>query len=243
MRPSGKEQAMKRSGKERAMTRALDVTASMLGLTFLMPVLIGLALVILWREGPPVLFSQTRIGRGGRPFHIWKFRTMQPGGMGPVITAAGDHRVTRTGAFLRKYKLDELPQLFNVLRGDMSLVGPRPEVPEYVQRQAPIWEAILQVRPGITDPASLLYRNEEELLGQSRNPEQLYRERVLPAKLLLNLDYLRKRSFLRDLKLIWLTVRYSLDPAGFDPEAVQTSFSSGAGNATELHSLSSALDR
>jgi lipopolysaccharide/colanic/teichoic acid biosynthesis glycosyltransferase len=243
MTRSGKVQATTRSGKERAMSRVLDFAVSAAGLICFMPVFVALALVILWRDGPPVLFWQTRVGRGGRTFRIWKFRTMRTGGAGPVITAAGDNRVTGTGAWLRRYKLDELPQLFNVFRGDMSLVGPRPEVPEYVQLRAPIWEAILQVRPGITDPASLLYRNEEELLGQSCDPEQFYRERVLPAKLLLNLEYLRKRSFMQDLKLIWLTVRYSLDPAGFDPQAVQTSFSTGAGNDTGLHSLSSALDR
>jgi len=146
---------------------------------------------------------------------------------GSLITAAGDSRVTRLGALLRQSKLDELPQLINVLCGEMSLVGPRPEVPEYVQIDAPLWQAVLQVRPGITDVASLLYRDEERLLGVSRNPNELYRDRVLPAKLLLNLAYLRSRSFGRDLRLILLTIRHSLFPKQFDPDLVKRSFGIG----------------
>ena len=114
-----------------------------------------------------------RVGRRGKLFRIWKFRTMRPNGKGGLITAAGDKRVTRTGAVLRRFKLDELPQLFNVLKGDMSLVGPRPEVPECVQLEAPIWQAVLQVRPGVTDLATLMYRDEEALLGTSSDPESL----------------------------------------------------------------------
>lgn len=215
--------------REHALRRPLDIAVAAVGLVLLIPLFIVLALVILLRDGRPVLFSQTRVGRGGKLFRIWKFRTMRNGSAGMVITAAGDCRVTPTGAYLRKHKLDELPQLFNVLRGDMSLVGPRPEVPEYVQLQALAWRAVLEVRPGITDPASLLYRNEEEVLGEARDPELLYRERILPAKLLLNLKYLHTHSFLQDLKLIWLTVRYSLDPDSFDPEQIQRSFAMGGG--------------
>jgi lipopolysaccharide/colanic/teichoic acid biosynthesis glycosyltransferase len=140
---------------------------------------------------------------------------------GSVITAAGDRRVTRLGAVLRRLKLDELPQLFNVLKGDMSLVGPRPEVPEYVQLEAPIWQAVLQVRPGVTELATLLYRDEEKLLGASGDPHALYRETVLPAKLALNLGYLQFRSFRRELKLILLTIRYSLFPKRFDPDLIR----------------------
>jgi lipopolysaccharide/colanic/teichoic acid biosynthesis glycosyltransferase len=122
---------------------------------------------------------------------------------------------------LRKFKLDELPQLFNVLKGDMSLVGPRPEVPEYVQLEAPVWQAVLQVRPGVTDLATLLYRHEEVLLGASGDPTAFYRETVLPAKLRLNIGYLRSRSFWRDLKLILLTIRYSLFPERFNPDLIK----------------------
>jgi lipopolysaccharide/colanic/teichoic acid biosynthesis glycosyltransferase len=228
--------------RQAAMKRALDITMAAAGLLVLMPVFASLALIILWREGSPVLFSQTRVGLGGRHFRIWKFRTMRPAN-GAVITAAGDSRITQTGARLRKYKLDELPQLFNVLQGDMSLVGPRPEIPEYVQPRAPMWRDVLQVRPGITDLASLVYRDEEELLGASPDPDRLYRERILPLKLDLNLSYLRSRSLARDLRLIWLTIRYSAWRSGFDPELIQKTFGSGAGYDTRFHSISSAINR
>jgi lipopolysaccharide/colanic/teichoic acid biosynthesis glycosyltransferase len=200
--------------------RLFDVACAAAGLLLLMPLLAALAVVILWNDGPPILFSQTRVGRGGKPFRIWKFRTMRAGSQGSAITAAGDGRVTRAGAVLRRCKLDELPQLFNVLKGDMSLVGPRPEAPEYVELKAPIWQAVLQVPPGVTDLASLLYRDEEKLLGASSDPNALYREKVLPAKLVLNLVYLRSRSFRLDLKLILLSIRYSLFPRRFDPDLI-----------------------
>lgn len=216
--------------RPQAFERFFDMTCSTLGLLFLLPLLAGVALVILLDDGSPVLFSQTRVGRNGKLFRIWKFRTMRCGSHGSVITAAGDERVTRAGQRLRKFKLDELPQLFNVLTGDMSLVGPRPEVPEYVQTEAPIWETVLKVRPGITDPATLIYRHEERILGTSADPNAFYRESVLPAKLHLNRAYLRTRSFWRDLKLILLTVRYSLFPGGFDPDLMKTLFGAGAEN-------------
>jgi lipopolysaccharide/colanic/teichoic acid biosynthesis glycosyltransferase len=201
--------------------RLFDVTCAAAGLLLLMPALAALALAILWDDGTPVFFSQTRVGRRGRPFRIWKFRTMHAGSRGSVITAAGDRRVTRVGVVLRRLKLDELPQLFNVLKGDMSLVGPRPEVPEYVQLEEPVWQAVLQVRPGVTDLATLLYRDEEKLLGASGDPNALYEETVLPAKLRLNLSYLGSRSFRRDLKLILLTIRYSLFPKQFDADLIK----------------------
>jgi lipopolysaccharide/colanic/teichoic acid biosynthesis glycosyltransferase len=200
--------------------RLFDVACAAAGLLLLMPLLAALAVVILWNDGPPILFSQTRVGRGGKPFRIWKFRTMRAGSQGSAITAAGDGRVTRAGAVLRRCKLDELPQLFNVLKGEMSLVGPRPEAPEYVELKAPIWQAVLQVPPGVTDLASLLYRDEEKLLGASSDPNALYRAKVLPAKLVLNLVYLRSRSLRLDLKLILLSIHYSLFPRRFDPDLI-----------------------
>src|SRR4029077_14920049 len=157
-----------------------DVTCAAAGLLFLMPAMAAMAAVVLWDDGRPAFYSQTRVGRGGRPFRIWKFRSMRAGSQGSVITAAGDRRVTRAGAVLRRLKLDELPQLFNVLKGDMSLAGPRPEVPEYVELEAPVWQAVLQVRPGVTDLATLLFRHEEKLLGAARDPNTFYRETVLP---------------------------------------------------------------
>jgi lipopolysaccharide/colanic/teichoic acid biosynthesis glycosyltransferase len=207
--------------------RLFDIMCSAAGLFLLMPVLVALAMWVVWKDGRPIFFGQTRVGRKGRCFRIWKFRTMRSGGKGCLVTAAGDARITRVGAALRRFKLDELPQLLNVLKGDMSLVGPRPEVPECVQLEAPIWQAVLQVRPGITDLATLLYRDEEALLGTSGNPETLYRETVLPAKLVLNLSYLRSKSFWRDLWLLYLTVRYSLFPKRLDPDLIRKSLANG----------------
>jgi lipopolysaccharide/colanic/teichoic acid biosynthesis glycosyltransferase len=203
------------------------VSCAVAGLLFLIPVLAALALVILWDDGPPVFFRQMRVGRRGKLFHIWKFRTMRAGSQGSVVTAAGDGRITRAGAALRRYKLDELPQLFNVLKGDMSLVGPRPEVPEYVQLEAPIWQAVLQVRPGVTDLATLLYRNEEKLLATSGDPNTFYRKSVLPAKLDLNRGYILSRTFKRDLQLIYLTIRYSLFPGQFDSNFIRRTLGAG----------------
>jgi len=139
---------------------------------------------------------------------------------GSASTAAGDRRVTLVGAKLRKYKLDELPQFFCVLRGHMSLIGPRPEVPEYVEPSDDLWEAVLQMRPGITDLASLAFRNEEDMLAEAEDPETLYRSSVLPEKLRLNIAYQRSRSLRRDLKLLWMTARYSFYPKGFDRNRV-----------------------
>jgi lipopolysaccharide/colanic/teichoic acid biosynthesis glycosyltransferase len=213
-----------------AFYRLFDVTCAAAGLVMTMPALAALAVLILWNDGPPVLFSQWRVGRRGRLFRIWKFRTMRPGGKGSLVTAAGDKRVTRIGSILRRFKLDELPQLFNVLKGDMSLVGPRPEVPECVQLEAPIWQAVLQVRPGVTDLATLMYRDEEEQLGASSNPEATYRETVLPAKLVLNLLYLRSKSFWRDLQLLYLTVRFSFFPDELDRDLISRTFGAGVQN-------------
>src|SRR5690349_9461797 len=129
-----------------ALKRFVDVFFATLGLLLLTPLLIGIATIILAEDGAPVFFSQTRVGRRGQPFRIWKFRTMRACATGSAITARGDDRITRAGAVLRKYKIDELPQLFNVLKGEMSLVGPRPEVPEFVHLESPVWQRILQVR-------------------------------------------------------------------------------------------------
>jgi len=207
------------------------VACALSGLILLTPVFAAIGLLIRWKDGPPILFSQERVGRRGKLFVIWKFRTLRAGARGPAITAAGDCRVTRTGAWLRRFKLDELPQLFNVLKGDMSLIGPRPEVPEYVRLDDPQWRAVLQVRPGITDLATLLHRDEEALLGASPDPSRFYREIVLPAKLRWNLTYLCSRTFRRDLKLILLTIRYSLFPERFDRDHVGKALGIGMGDS------------
>jgi lipopolysaccharide/colanic/teichoic acid biosynthesis glycosyltransferase len=210
-----------------AFQRFFDTACSATGLLFLAPVLAGIALVIMLDDGLPVFFTQTRVGRKGKPFRIWKFRTMRSGSHGSVITAAGDDRITRAGARLRKYKLDELPQLFNVFKGDMSLVGPRPEVPEHVCVEAEVWQSVLDVRPGITDLATLVYRDEELILGASSDPDAFYRESVLPAKLLLNIAYLVSRSFWLDLKLIFLTIRSSFFAQSLDPDLIMRMFGAG----------------
>lgn len=197
------------------------------GLVILMPLFCVLAALIFWHDGLPIFYSQLRVGIRGRPFRIWKFRTMRAGKEGSLITAAGDTRVTRLGAALRRCKFDELPQLFNVFIGDMSLVGPRPEVPEYVQMETPIWQTILQVRPGVTDLATLLYRDEEKLLGTASDPNAFYCETVLPAKLIVNLGYLKYRSIWRDLNLIVLTICYSIFPERFDADLIKRTVGMG----------------
>jgi lipopolysaccharide/colanic/teichoic acid biosynthesis glycosyltransferase len=203
-----------------ALLRLFDLVCSVTGLLLLLPVFLAIGLLVLLDDGPPVFFCQPRAGRNGRLFRMWKFRTMRTECQGNVITAAGDHRITRVGAWLRKLKLDELPQLFNVLKGDMSLVGPRPEVPQFVEPESQVWQAVLDVRPGITDLASLIYRDEEKILATAIDPISFYRDTVLPSKLLLNVRYQRSRSFLSDLKLILLTIRYSLFPQSFEPNRV-----------------------
>jgi len=234
----GREQA-----GARHLPRLLDAACAAAGILVLWPVFAAVALLILLLDGPPVLFSQARVGRHGSRFRIWKFRSMRAGAPGSAITRAGDARITGIGARLRRYKLDELPQLFNVLIGDMSLVGPRPEVPEYVCAESPEWRAVLEARPGITDVATLLYRDEEALLAASGDADRLYRETVLPEKLLLNAAYLRERTLLRDVRLIWLSLCYSLLPKRFDPGRIRRSFPTGTDYGGNLYSLSPTLDR
>ncbi len=223
--------------------RLADISVSTAGILVLSPLLMAVAVAIALCDGRPVLFSQLRVGRGGKRFRIWKFRTMRAESSGKLITAAGDSRVTTIGARLRRFKLDELPQLFNVLRGDMSLIGPRPEMPEYVNTASPVWKTILEVRPGITDVATVMYRDEEALLAASVNIEKTYRESILPAKLRLNLMYLHTRSLARDLKLIWLSIRYSVVPAGFDAALIRKAFHTEIHNDEHFHFLSSAVNR
>ncbi len=193
--------------------RLLDLLASATGLLLLAPLFLVLAAWIRLDSAGPVFFRQERVGRGGVPFRIHKFRTMQAaiGPSGPALTVGADPRITRVGAFLRRSKLDELPQLIDVLRGDMSLVGPRPEVPQYVAGYpADVRAKVLSVRPGITDPASLQFRNESELLARAADPEREYREVVLPAKLRLAVDYVDHATLAGDLRLIGTTLRVLL---------------------------------
>jgi lipopolysaccharide/colanic/teichoic acid biosynthesis glycosyltransferase len=186
--------------------RAFDVVAAAGGLVVLGPVLLLCAVAVKAGSPGPVLFRQERMGRGFRPFQLLKFRSMTHGAAGAQVTSAGDARITPIGRLLRKTKLDELPQLVNVLRGDMSLVGPRPEVRRYVEAFRAEYARILEVRPGITDFAAIEYRDEEAILARSPDPERAYVEEVLPAKIRLYFRYLEERSFATDLSLIFRTL-------------------------------------
>jgi lipopolysaccharide/colanic/teichoic acid biosynthesis glycosyltransferase len=191
--------------------RALDLFASAFGLLTLSPFFLMIAIGIKLTSRGRVLFRQTRIGRQGRPFSILKFRSMYAGDDGgSAITVAGDRRVTSLGKFLRRFKLDELPQLWNVFCGDMSLVGPRPEVPAYVAHYTSEQRVVLSVRPGITDPSSLAYRDEEAVLEAASDPEHFYRTCILPDKLARSSAYLQKITFLSDLRIILQTLGSSL---------------------------------
>lgn len=189
--------------------RLFDLLASLIGLFFLLPFLL---LIVIWirLDSPgPVFFRQERVGQYGKIFRIHKFRTMvvDAESLGKQLTVGRDPRITRSGHFLRKYKLDELPQLLDVISGDMSLVGPRPEVPGYVAHYPDdMREAVLSVRPGITDRASIEFRSENDILGKAEDPHKTYVETILPIKLRYHLDYVQNRSFWKDLKLIFETI-------------------------------------
>lgn len=190
------------------MKRALDFGLALIGLILLAPIFILVSFIILITMGYPVFFRQTRVGKDGLDFKIIKFRSMVKNAarQGPAITTGGDNRITPFGRFLRKTKLDELPQLFNVLSGKMAIVGPRPEVPEYVRLYTDEQKAVLSVRPGLTDPASIAYRDEESVLARYDDPEKAYIEKIMPAKLKMNISYIEKASFSRDLALIFKTL-------------------------------------
>ncbi|MGM9806351.1 MAG: sugar transferase [Candidatus Aphodosoma sp.] len=184
-----------------------DRVMALMGLLFLWPVLLVTAVLIkIKMPGGPVIFRQQRVGRNGRLFTMYKFRSMTVGHGGSSVSVAGESRITPLGAKLRKYKLDELPELWNVLTGDMSFVGPRPDVPGYADKLEGENRLILKLRPGITGPASLKYRNEEEILALQSNPQQYNDEVIFPDKVRINLEYYHNRSFLGDLKLIFQTI-------------------------------------
>ena len=188
--------------------RALDIVASLFAVLVIGPIALLVGAAVKLTSPGPVFFRQERIGRRFRPFGIYKFRTMVQDApiRGGTITVGDDPRITRIGKLLRKSKIDELPQLINVLKGEMSLVGPRPEAPKYVELFRNDYEEILQVRPGITDLASIEYRDEAAVLGQARDGERAYTESVLPEKIRLAKDYVRRASFWFDVKLICRTV-------------------------------------
>ena len=196
------------------MKRLFDIVAAAAALIVLCPLFAIIAVLIKWDSDGPVFFRQSRIGRHFRPFFIYKFRTMlsDAPAIGPLLTVGDDPRITRVGRWLRRTKLDELPQLINILTGDMSFVGPRPEVERYVRLFRTEYAEILQVRPGITDLASLKYRAESTLLARSPKPEEEYVTRILPDKLRLGQQYVRELSLGRDVMLIARTLAAVVRP-------------------------------
>jgi len=196
------------------LKRIFDFTVSLVSLILLSPFFILIMAGIIIFDGRPVLFRQMRVGVNGSGFMLNKFRTMRVirGAASGTFDAGDTSRITKIGAFLRKTKLDELPQLWNVFKGDMSLVGPRPEVRKWVDAYPERWAKVLTVKPGITDPASIYYRNEEELLAQADDPVACYRDQILPHKLDLYEEYVRTRTFLGDIFLIFKTIMLVLFP-------------------------------
>ena len=190
------------------MKRIFDLFFSILGLILLLPFFLIIAILIKLDSKGTIFYLQERIGKNGIPFKIFKFRTMVEDADKKGLLSLGkkDNRITRVGRFLRKTKFDELPQLINVLKGDMSFVGPRPEVKKYTDLYTDKQRKILEVRPGITDYASLKYIDEEQILGNSINPEKTYIEKIMPDKIDINLEYLQNRNLLQDIKLIFETV-------------------------------------
>lgn len=189
------------------MKFVFDKIFSLLGLIVLSPILAVVAVLIRVKmPNGPIIFRQKRVGQNGELFTIYKFRTMETEHSGSSISVAGEARITPLGATLRKYKIDELPELWNVLKGDMSFVGPRPDVPGYADKLEGEAKSILKLKPGITGPASLKYRNEEELLATVENPQQYNDEVIFPDKTRLNLYYLNNYSFMKDLQMIFCTI-------------------------------------
>lgn len=188
--------------------RVFDIVACVTAVLVLCPVWLCIGLMVACGSKGGAFYRQTRVGRNGKEFKLLKFRTMRKDAdkIGGLITVGEDNRVTRVGRFLRKYKLDELPQFLNIIKGDMSIVGPRPEVPKYVALYDERQRRVLSVRPGLTDYASIEYISENELLAQSPDPDKTYIEEIMPAKLELNLKYIDNQSVMEDLRLIFKTL-------------------------------------
>jgi lipopolysaccharide/colanic/teichoic acid biosynthesis glycosyltransferase len=189
------------------MRRALDVVVAGVALVVLAPVLAAVAIAVRCTSPGPALFRQARVGLGGAPFMLLKFRTMWQGAAGPSVTGAADARVTPLGAWLRRWKIDELPQLVNLLRGDMTLIGPRPEVPRYLAALGSRGREYAAIRPGLADAATLVYYDEGALLADAPDPERHYLDVILPDKARLSVEYARRRSVASDLELAWALAR------------------------------------
>ena len=202
--------------------RPIEAILASIGLILVTPLLALAAIAIKATSSGPVFFRQERVGRKGRIFVLYKLRTMRPAGDGPQVTAGDDARITSVGRLLRKTKLDELPELWNILKGEMSMIGPRPEVPRYVDLENPIWRLILEARPGLTDPVTLRLRNEEDLMAQVKGDrEKFYLETLSPFKLDGYLKYLQTRSWLSDLNVIWQTIFVVIFPGKAPPPTME----------------------
>ena len=191
------------------MKRALDIVIALIILVFFLPLGLLISLLIVLESKGGVFYKQERVGLNGKPFGLLKFRSMRPNAdrLGQLTVGDRDPRVTNIGHFIRKYKLDEFPQFINVLIGEMSIIGPRPEVKKYVDLYTIEQRTVLKVKPGITDYASIEYFDESRLLGESENPEQTYVQEIMPAKLILNKKYLDNPTIFHDLKIMWLTFK------------------------------------
>jgi lipopolysaccharide/colanic/teichoic acid biosynthesis glycosyltransferase len=202
--------------------RPVEALIALLALVAAAPLVALSALAVVVASGRPILFRQQRVGWRGRTFTLYKLRTMRVASAGAQVTAAGDARVTRVGRILRKTKLDELPSLWNVVRGEMSLVGPRPEVPRYVDPKSASWRLVLEARPGLTDPVTLRLRNEEALLAEVRGDrERFYTDALQPFKLAGYAEYLRGRSWRTDVKILWATGVVTLFPRKAPPPTLE----------------------
>lgn len=190
------------------MKRLFDITASFFGILILSPLLIFIGLWVGLSSKGGVFYKQIRVGKNNKDFKLYKFRSMRVNSdkQGLLTVGSKDSRITKAGYFIRKYKIDELPQLINVLKGDMSFVGPRPEVRRYVDLYSEEQMKVLSVRPGITDPASIKYRNENDILSSESNPEEYYIQHIMPDKLKINIDYINTRTFFKDIKIIFQTI-------------------------------------
>ena len=206
--------------------RSFDLAFTFVGLLLTWPLFLLIAVLVKAEDGGPVFFRQERVGRGGRRFLMWKFRTMIPGAerIGLQLTTTGDARITRIGAWLRRQKLDELPQLFNVVAGQMTMVGPRPEVPKYVAMYTAKQRNVLELDPGITDRASIAFADESVLLAKVSDPERYYVERIVPEKIRLNLDYADRATPWRDLGIVLETIAHVV------PRSSRLSQADGAGS-------------
>lgn len=191
------------------MKRVFDFTGALIGLILLFPTFLITSILIKINDWGPILFKQLRVGRNGKSFVLYKFRSMNTVRYftEDAFEPGNNTRITSVGRYLRKNKIDELPQLFNVIKGDMSFVGPRPEVKKWTEIYPEKWAAVLSVKPGITDNATIEFRNEEDLLSKSKDPEMTYRDKILPRKLDLYIDYVNNRTFIGDLTIIFRTIK------------------------------------